>query len=180
MAKEKYLKLGELLVKDALITVAQLEKAIALQRQDGGRLGEILVKFGFIKEEQMVAAVGRQLNIPYFTLGTGMLKPAVDQGLERLIPEEFALKNLILPLSRTLKSLTIAMYDPLDIIVLDNLRRLTGCDINPVIATRADIMKAIEELYGGKSGMLKDAVEKTFTHADAGLEVTATSEESDQ
>ena len=78
MVKEKYLKLGELLVKDGLINAAQLEKAVALQRQDGGRLGEILVKLGFIKEEQMVAAVGEQLNIPYFTLGTGMLKPAVS------------------------------------------------------------------------------------------------------
>ncbi|MCM8797473.1 MAG: Flp pilus assembly complex ATPase component TadA [Candidatus Omnitrophica bacterium] len=162
MTKEKYFKLGELLIKDGLINAVQLEKAVAVQRREGGRLGEILVKLGFIKEEQMVAAIGKQLNIPYFTLGTGMLKPAVDQDLERLIPEEFAIKNLILPLSRTLKSLTIAMYDPLDIILIDNLKRLTGCDINPVIATRADIMKAIEEFYGSRSSMLKEAVAGTY------------------
>ncbi|MGD0337059.1 MAG: ATPase, T2SS/T4P/T4SS family [Candidatus Omnitrophota bacterium] len=162
MVKEKYLKLGELLIKDGLINAVQLEKALVLQRREGGRLGEMLVKLNFIKEEQMVAAIGKQLNIPYFTLGTGMLKPAVDQGLEALIPQEYAIKNLILPLSRTLKSLTIAMYDPLDIILLDNLRRLTSCDINPVIATRADIMKAIEEFYGGKSTMLKDAVAGSY------------------
>lgn len=161
MVKEKYLKLGELLIKEGLITQAQLEKAIVTQKQEGGRLGEILVKLAVIKAEQLVAVLGKQLGIPYFTLGTGMLKPAVDQGLQQLISQEFALKNCILPLSRTLRSLTVAMADPLDIILIDSLRRLTGCEINPVIAIRADIIKAIEDFYG-KSAMFKEAVEASY------------------
>ncbi|MEW6101075.1 MAG: ATPase, T2SS/T4P/T4SS family [Candidatus Omnitrophota bacterium] len=161
MSREKYLRLGELLVKEGLITTSQLEKAISVQKQEGGRLGEVLVKLGVIKEDQMVAILGKQLNIPYFSLGTGMLKPAIDQGLERLIPQEFAIKNSVIPLSRTLRSLTIAMSDPLDIILIDNLRKLTGCEINPVIATKPDITKAIEDFYG-KTAMFREAVEASY------------------
>jgi len=165
MVREKYLRLGELLVREGLINATQLEKAITIQRQEGGRLGEIIVKLGMVREDQLVAVLGKQLGIPYFALGTGMLRPAIDQGLDRLIPEDFALKNAVIPLSRTLRSLTVAMADPLDIILIDNLKKLTGCEINVVIATRSDIVKAIEEFYG-KSAMLKEAVEASY---DIGL-----------
>lgn len=161
MPREKHLRLGELLMKMSLLSDAQLEKAISLQRQEGGRLGEILVKSGILKEEQIVEALGKQLGVPYFSLGTGMLKPAVDQGLEQLIPQEFAIKNSVLPLSRTLKSLTVAMSDPLDLMLIDNLKKLTSCEINPVIATKSDITKAVEEFYG-KSKMLEEAVEASY------------------
>jgi type IV pilus assembly protein PilB len=167
VAKERYLKFGELLVKEGLISANQLDKAIEAQRKEGSRLGEILVKLGMIKEEQMVTVLGKQLNIPYFSLGTGMLKPAPDQGLERLIPQDFALKNSVLPLSRTLKSITVAMFDPLDLILIDNLRKLTGCEINPVITTKSDITKAIEEFYG-KSAMLREAVEASYDMTSVG------------
>jgi len=160
--RDKYLKLGELLIKEGLITHSQLEKAISVQRQESGRLGEILIKLGLVKEDQIVAVLGKQLNVPFFTLGTGMLKPAAGQGLERLVLQEFALKNYVLPLSRTLRSLTVAMFDPLDFILIDNLKKITGCEINPVIATSSDIKKAIEEFYG-KSAMLRDAVESSYS-----------------
>ncbi|MCG8431324.1 MAG: Flp pilus assembly complex ATPase component TadA [Candidatus Omnitrophica bacterium] len=167
MPREKYLRLGEFLVKEGLITPEQLEKAISVQRQEGGRLGEIVVKLERIKEDQMVAVLGKQLNIPYFSLGTGMLKPAADQGLEEVIPQDFALKHAVLPLSRTLRSLTVALADPLDLILVDNLRKLTGCEINLVIATKPDIQKAIEDFYG-KSSMFKDAVEASYDLSSVG------------
>lgn len=173
MAKDKYLRLGEFLIKEGLITASQLEKAISAQRQEGGRLGEVLVKLGMVKEDQVVAALGKQLNMPYFSLGTGMLKPAVDQGLEHLIPQDFAFKNCVLPLSRMLRSLTVAMADPLDLLLIDSLRKLTGGEINPVIATRSDIMKAIEEFYG-KSSMLQDVVESSY---DINASITQTQED---
>ncbi|MCM8791630.1 MAG: Flp pilus assembly complex ATPase component TadA [Candidatus Omnitrophica bacterium] len=166
MPKEKYLKLGDMLLKEGVITPQQLKKALDIQAKEGGRLGEILIKMGAAKEEEVVSILGKQLGIPYFSLGTGMLKPAADQGLEELIPRDFAIKNLVLPLSRVLKSLTCAMYDPLDLVLIDNLRKLTGCEINPVIATRADIIKAIEEFYG-KQTFLKQAVEATYEVAPA-------------
>ncbi len=170
MPKGKYLRLGELLIKEGLINTSQLEKVIALQRKEGGRLGEILVKMGVLKEEQAVAILGNHLNIPYFNMGTE-LKPAADQNLEQLIPKDFAIRNTVLPLSRTLRSLTVAMADPLDLMLIDNLRKLTGCEINPVIATRSDITKAVENFYG-KSKMFEEAVEASYVNASGifGLE----------
>ncbi|PIP18738.1 MAG: type II secretion system protein GspE [Candidatus Omnitrophica bacterium CG23_combo_of_CG06-09_8_20_14_all_41_10] len=179
MSREKYLRLGELLIKEGLISASQLEKAVSVQRQEGGRLGEVLVKLDMIKEGQMVAVLGKQLNIPYFSLGTGMLKPAIDQGLEYLIPQDFALKNSVLPLSRTLRSLTVAIADPGDLILIDNLRKLTSCEINPVIATKSDISKAIEGFYG-KSAMLNQAVKDSYDISgseDISLELDSDDEE---
>ncbi len=161
MTKEKYLKLGELLVKEGLLSPVQLEKVIAVQRQEGGRIGEIVTRLGMVKEDQLVSVLGKQLGIPYFSLGTGMLKPTANQGLDKLFSQDFALKNSVLPLSRTMRSLTVAMADPLDILLIDNIKRITGCDINVVIATRSDILKAVEESYG-KSTMLKEAVEASY------------------
>jgi len=161
MAKGNYLRLGEFLLKEGIITASQLEKAVNAQRKEGGRLGEVLIKLGLAKEEQILVALCKQLNMPYFSLGTGMLKPAMDQGLENLIPHEFAMKNAVLPLSRMLRSLTVALSDPLDILLIDSLRKLTASEINPVVATRSDILKAIIEFYG-KSSMLKDVVDSSY------------------
>lgn len=161
MPKDKYLLLGEILINEGMINATQLEKAIDIQKREGGRLGEILVKLGMVKEDRMVAALGKQLDIPYFSLGTGMLKPAADQELQRLIPRDFAIKSFVLPLSRTLNSLTVAMADPLDLILIDNLKKITGCEVNPVIATCSDILRAVEGFYG-KQAMLKNAVEASY------------------
>ena len=150
------------MIKEGLITPEQLEKAISYQKKEGGRLGAVLVKLELVKEEQVVSVLGKQLNIPYLSLGAGMLKPAAGQGLERLISEDYAFKNLILPLSRTLRSLTVAMADPLDLILIDNLRKLTGYEINPVIATPSDITRAIEDFYG-KSAMFNAAVKASYS-----------------
>jgi len=160
-SQEKYLKLGGILIKEGMINESQLERAMSIQKQEGGRLGEVLIKTGIIKEDQLVEALGKQLKIPYFSLG-GELNPAADQNLDNLIPKDFAQKNLVLPLSQTLNSITVAMFDPLNLILIDNLRKLTGCEINPVIATKSDITKAIERFYG-KSKMFEEAVEASYS-----------------
>jgi len=157
----RYLKLGEILIKEGLISQEDLDKAILLQKEEGGRIGEVLIRLGLIKEEGLALALSKQLSIPSASYGKGLLRPAADQGLEEIIPYEYAVKNLVLPLSRTLNSLTCVIFDPLDIILIDNLRKLTGCEINPVIATKTDILKAIEDFYG-KKDLLKEAVADTF------------------
>ncbi|MFH0827789.1 MAG: ATPase, T2SS/T4P/T4SS family [Candidatus Omnitrophota bacterium] len=171
MAKEKYFKLGELLIKEGLISQADLEKAISVQRQGGGRIGEVIVNLKLTKEEEIVRVLGKQLGIPYITQGAGTLKPSTGQKLEKFIPHDFAMKNCVLPLSQNLKSITVAMADPLDLLLLDNLKKLTGCEINPVIAIKSDIFKAIEEFYG-KASMLKDAVMASYDDGAHNIEVS--------
>lgn len=156
-----YQKLGEILIKDGLIDEKQLDKALSVQKAEGGRLGEILIKLDFINEQDMIATLSKQLSIPYLSLSTGHLKPAVDQGLEILIPKEYAAKHYVLPLSRNLNSLTCAISDPFDLVLLDNLRKMTGCEVNPVLATRIDIKTALDQFYS-KADMLKDAIRESY------------------
>jgi len=160
-----YLKLGEILLKEGIITQKQLDEVIKIQANEGGRFGEILLHLGFATEEDVVVALGKQLNLPYVSMGAGLLKPALDQNLDEAVPKEFAVKNAVLPLSRTLDSITCAITDPLDVILIDNLRKIVGCEINPVIATRTEILKAIEEFYG-KRDILKAAVKDSYKTAE--------------
>lgn len=162
------LRLGEILIDQGLITEAQLQDAMKVQKQEQIRLGEVLLKIGMIKEDTLAAALGAQLLIPYASRSSGLLKPQTDQGLDQLVPQDFAQKYLTLPLARNMGSLTCAVFDPLDLIMLDNLKVITGCEINLVIATKSDIMKSIHEFYveskGGDSmgSLLDRAVENTY------------------
>lgn len=157
----QYKKIGEILLSEGLISSEQLNNAIAVQKKKGGRIGEILVKEGVLTEEQIVIGLGKQMGVPYITMASGKLKPVSEQNLSDLISYEFAIKNICLPLSRTISSLTVVMFDPTDLILLDNLREMTGCDINPIIAPRTDILKAIEEFYG-KTKIFKNAIQDTY------------------
>ncbi len=163
------LKLGEILVQQGLITESQLKQAIAAQKNEKGRIGEVLIQLGIIKEEDIVSALGTQLLIPYSSLNSDSLTPQKGQDLDKLIPLEFAKKNFVLPISRNMNSLTVAVFDPLDLLMLDNLKKMTGCEINLIIATRTDINKAIDKFYyEGKSAadrgatMFGEAVQSSY------------------
>jgi type IV pilus assembly protein PilB len=169
------IRIGDILIKQGLLTESQLQEAISLQKeQKGSRLGEILIQVGTIKEEDFAVALGSQLSVPFASYMSGLLKPKQDQDLEKLVNYEFAKKNLVLPLSKNLKSLTCAIFDPLDFFVLDNLRILTGCNLNLIITTKTDISKAIDEFYvtgreaGAKEGgsILDQALQRSYTDGE--------------
>jgi len=160
-------RLGELLIKAGLITLEQLKKALEIQRGSTKRIGEILVELGLVSELDIAAALSKQLRIPYATRTSGLLKPPKGQGLEALVPEDFARQHLILPLSRTFNSLTVACVDPLDIITMDNLSRLSGCEINPIVTPKADLEQAINAFYGEDS-MLREAIGQSYQLVDEG------------
>lgn len=154
----RYKKIGEILLNEGVITQEQLNEAINLQKKEGGKLGEILTKLGYVTEEQILIALSKQLLIPYISSASDRLKPASDQNLEDLIPYDFAIKNYVLPLSRNLNSLTVVLNDPLDLMLIDNLKKLSGCEINPVVAAKSDILKAIENFYS-KEKIFREAIE---------------------
>ena len=106
--------------------------------------------------------MAKQLGIPYVSYNKGLLKAAQGQDLAKLIPEEFARLHKVLPISKHLQSLTVAFMDPLDLITMDNLKYMTGCGINPLIATKSDLDKAIDEFYEREhrlSGTVSDSYE---------------------
>jgi type IV pilus assembly protein PilB len=168
-------RIGEILIKQGLLTDSQLQEAVSLQkRQKGTRLGEILIQAGMIKEEDFAVALSSQLSVPFASYMSGLLKPKQDQSLEKLVNYEFSKKNLVLPLSKNLNSLTCAIFDPLNFFVLDNLKILTGCDLNLIIATKTDLSRAIDEFYvtgreaGEREGgtILDQALQKSYTDGE--------------
>jgi len=158
-------KLGEILLSEGMVTKEQIEEAVSLQKKEGGRLGELLIKLGYIDEEQIAYALSKQLSIPHISLSSGRLKPDDDPELKNIIPYEFAIRNLVLPLSRNLGVITVAIFDPLDLILLDNLKKLTGYEVNPVISTKSDIVSAIENFYGKEKAFQK-AIEDSYKKTD--------------
>ncbi|MDD3374978.1 MAG: ATPase, T2SS/T4P/T4SS family [Candidatus Omnitrophica bacterium] len=156
------LRLGEILIQQGLITQAQLDQVIIAQKQKRGRIGELLIELGITKEIDIVIALAKQFSIPYISRESGLLKPQ-NSDLLNLIPKDFAQKNFVLPLSLNKNVLTCALYDPLDLLLIDNLRKITGYDINLVLATKRDIAQANEEWHS-KEGLssLSEAVQDTY------------------
>ena len=146
-------KLGEILRRSGLVSEEHLAKALQVQRGTTKRLGEILVEIGLVTEQDIACAISRQLGIP-FASSASLLTPKSGEGLEELVPEEFAQQHLVLPLSRTLDSLTVACVNPLDLITMDNLARISHCEINPVVTTKADIEPAIKRFYSNSVEMM--------------------------
>lgn len=157
-------KLGSILVSAGLITAEQLEKALRLQQGTTKRIGQLLVELGLVTDADIAVALGKQLGIPYVTQASGLLIPRKDQGLETLIPADFARSHLVLPLSRHLGSLTIACANPHDLILMDNLVRLTSCEINPVVSPKTDLEQAIDLFY--EEEVFQEAIGKSYELTD--------------
>ena len=170
-------RLGELLLKEGLITEDQLAKALQLQEKEGGRIGDIVVKLGFVTEADIVNVLAKQYRIPYASQASGLLTPQRGQGLEQLVPKEFAREHVLIPISRNFNSLTVAFADPLDLIAIDNLTKLTRCQVNPIVAAKSDILAVVEEFYGPDT-WLKEAVDSSYQRpGEAPLEITTSEEE---
>jgi type IV pilus assembly protein PilB len=136
-------RLGELLLKEKLITQEQLSKAIDEQRSGGGRIGFNLTKLGFVDEKELTEFLSRQYGIPSIDLSS----TEIDPEIIKLIPEDVARKYQIIPVSRAGSTLTIAMADPSNIFAIDDVKFLTGYSVETVVASEAAMKGAIEQYY---------------------------------
>ncbi len=136
-------RIGDLLVREGLITKDQLEKALQEQRQSGTRVGYNLVKLGFIQEIELTKTLARQYKMPAVDLS----KFEVDPKIVKLIPADLAVKNLVLPLKRDGRTLTVAMADPTNFAVIDDLKFITRYDIFPVIAGEFTLRNYLDKIY---------------------------------
>jgi type IV pilus assembly protein PilB len=136
-------RIGDLLLREGLVTQDQLNAALAEQRHNGTRVGYNLVKLGFIKETDLTRMLARQHKMP----AVDLTKFQVDPRIAKLIPAELALKHSVLPLKRDGRTLTVAMSDPASMSVLDDIKFITRLDIFPVIAGEFTLRNAIEKFY---------------------------------
>ncbi len=136
-------RIGDLLLREGLVTQDQLNAALAEQRHNGTRVGYNLVKLGFVKETDLTRMLARQHKMP----AVDLTKFQVDPRIAKLIPAELALKHSVLPLKRDGRTLTVAMSDPASMSVLDDIKFITRLDIFPVIAGEFTLRNAIEKFY---------------------------------
>jgi type IV pilus assembly protein PilB len=136
-------RLGDLLVKEKIITPEQLEQANKVQKEQSCRLGSALVKLGFLTDEDVTNFLSRQYGVPAINLSYFEIDPAVV----KLIPFETAKRYQILPLSRVGASLTIAMVDPTNVFAMDDIKFMTGFNIEPVVASESSILAGIDKAY---------------------------------
>src|SRR5580765_7359806 len=136
-------KLGEILVRENLISPQHLRQALDYQREHGGRLGFNLVKLGLVSDDTITAVLSRQYGIPSVNLDLFQ----IDDSVLRLIPEEVAQKYLVLPLSRVGATLTLAMVDPTNVFAMDDIKFMTGLNVEPVVVAEASIQQAISKYY---------------------------------
>ncbi len=136
-------RIGELLLKEKRITPVQLQEALNYQKANGGKLGLNLVKLGLVKDEEITALLSRQYGVPSINLGDFQ----IDQTVIKLIPAETAQKYQILPLSRSGATLTIAMTDPTNVFAMDDIKFMTGYNVEPVVASESAVAEAILRYY---------------------------------
>jgi len=155
-------RLGEILLKESLITQEQLQKALEFQRANGGKLGSCLTKMGFITDDDITGVLSRQYGVPSINLKFY----EIDPNVIKLIPQDTALRYQVIPLSRVGSVLTIAMTDPTNVFAMDDIKFMTGFNVEPVVASESAIGEAITRFYGGSdadseelSKMMKDLVE---------------------
>lgn len=139
--------IGELLLDCEMITPEQLENTLQLQKNDRKKLGELLVNQKILEESQIVDILEFQFKIPRVRFNELNIEPEVP----RLIGENLARKHLIVPVERDNNELTIAMFDPLDLFALDDVKIFTGLEVKPAIATKSEILNAIDKFYGKES-----------------------------
>lgn len=145
--------LAEILVTSGVLTEEQRDKAQKVATQSKCHFGEAVVKLGFTKEEDIAIALSKQHSIPYASRENKILKPEKGQNLEKIVPENYARENFAVPLFQENSVLAVAISDPENVLLLDNLKLLTGCEIQPFIATRPQIIKAIDEFYLGNNAI---------------------------
>ena len=136
-------KLGEILVRENLITSQQLREALDYQRANGGRLGSNLVKLGMISDDVITAVLSRQYGVPSINLELFQ----IDEETIKLISQEVALKYAVLPISKVGATLTLAMADPTNVFAMDDIKFMTGLNVEPVIASEASIIASVAKYY---------------------------------
>jgi len=169
-------RLGDLLVQSGKLTPQQLQQGLAGQKEKGGRLGSNLVRLGFLSEKELVEFLSQHFGVPAIDLN----RVEIDEGVVKIIPADVARKYTILPVTKVGAKLTIAMIDPTNVFAMDDIKFMTGYNVDPVVASESALRVAIDRYYGSTHAIeLKKVMEDLAEPADTSLEVLDEDEELD-
>ena len=142
-------RLGELLLKENMVSPQQLQDALNHAKMSGGKIGKAFVSLGFVKDEEITSLLSRQYGVPSINLEHFEVDPAII----KIIPAETARKYQVLPLSRSGATLTIAMADPTNVFAMDDIKFMTGYNVEPVVASESALEDAIDRYYGSNRSL---------------------------
>ncbi len=155
-------RMGEILVKAGKITEAQLQQALAKQKEEGGRLGSNLVKMGLVREPELVELLAKHFGVPAINLD----KVEIDESVVKIIPADIARKYTIMPVSKAGAKVTIAMLDPSNVFAMDDIKFMTGYNVEPVLAAESALRIAIDRYYGSTHAL---ELKKVMEDIDEGM-----------
>jgi len=138
-------RLGEMLVDEGIITEEQLQEALQEQKIKGGRLEKILISQGYVTQDVIMAFVGTQLGIPHVTLSD---MGDIPNEVVFSVPESIAVNHCLIPIFKKDKKLTVAMADPLNVFAIDDIKMMTGFEVEPAIASEAEIKQVQAKYFG--------------------------------
>lgn len=165
-------KLGQILISSNIISEEQLKQALSLQKKEGGRLGTNLAKLGYITEDKLVSFLSKQFGVPAINL----TEYTIDPSVIKLIPLEMTRKYLIMPIARVGATLTIAMADPSNVFAIDDVKFMTGYNVEVVVAAESAIIHAITSSYT-RSGDGLVATKKSSTQTIQAKDYTLSEDE---
>lgn len=160
---QKNIRIGDVLIEEKLITEEQLKKALEQQKNssEGKRLGDILIELGYVSELQFIQCLSKRLKIPFINLNNYPIVTEITQ----LIPEGVARRYYLVPIAKKDQLLTVAMSDPMNLMAIEEIKIITKCQINPVIATKQEIESIIKRCYSGQEAIeAAQEVEKQYAN----------------
>ncbi len=161
-------RIGEMLVSAGKVSSDQLEQALEQQQKAGGRLGTHLVKLGFLEDDELVEFLSQRYGVPAINLA----EVEIDETIIKIIPPDVSRKYTILPVSKAGARLTIAMVDPTNVFAMDDIKFMTGYNVEPVVASEAALREAIDKYYGSTHSIeLKKVMEDITDTDDTDVEV---------
>lgn len=147
MAKQ----LSEILVEQGTLNEEQVKRAMLFSKQNNVTFAEAVIKFGFASEEKVTAALSKHFAVPYASKENGILVPEKEQNLQEIIPEKFARENMVIPLFVEDDSLAVAVLDPTNVFLLENIKMMSGKQVQPFLASKSQLLNVIDTFYSNKN-----------------------------
>src|SRR5215831_15191900 len=159
-------RIADVLIEDGLLLPNQLDEAIALQKQQGGRLLKILTEKNFVSDQDMAISMGRCLNVPPVNVG----KVRVPEEILDLVPRDMAKTHRLVPIGKLDKKLFVAMADPTNVLAIDDLKRRVQMEIVPMIATERGVSDALSGVHAASANM-SEVLKQVSEEAASDVEV---------
>ncbi|MBO5010848.1 MAG: Flp pilus assembly complex ATPase component TadA [Elusimicrobiaceae bacterium] len=174
MAKQ----LSEILMEQGTLDAEQVKRAQLFSKQNNVSVAEAIITFGFASEEKVTAALSKHFSVPYASKENGILVPEREQNLQEIIPEKFARENMVVPLFVEETELAVAVLDPTNVFLLENIKMMSGKQVQPFIASKSQLLNVIDSFYSNKN-LLEEVMNEAAKPVDAAAATEASDEDVD-